>query len=190
MIFGKLKYIILQLSSDMVSANVRTMAHCTTVLPRNIFHIIDYCSVHRLHRIIASVSEENKLAGDVHAAVFACTLTSNREKMLKTWKVLIDEGHMQRYIGQPLPEWHVFGMEIWMHTMGRQQTFTCATGSGDSLLASSGMGRIMEAGQQFLRFWNGDPRLPRPSHWCNGCCSDEAAVRENTFAVGCQLCVV
>ena len=103
---------------------------------------------------------------------------------------MVDSGHVQRFIGRPCPEWREYGMEIWMQTMGREAAHTCAAADGDQILRNSDLDAIMEAGERFLSFWNGDPRSPKPCHWCNGCCADDASFREAAFAVGCQFSIV
>ena len=164
------RFIIVQQCPDMVSSNIRASAHLASLLPRNIFHTPDFCSAHRLHRIIAAVSQENKLAGDVHAITYSCTITGNHEKMLQAWHTMVESGHCQRFMGEPCDEWRDFSLDIWLHTKARQHAVirSAVDGLGESLLPSSELDVILDKGRTFLCFWNGDPRITKPTHWCTG----------------------
>ena len=164
------RFIIVQQCPDMVSSNIRASAHLASLLPGNIFHTPDFCSAHRLHRIIAAVSQENKLAGDVHVITYSCTITGNHEKMLQAWHTMVESGHCQRFMGEPCDEWRDFSLDIWLHTKARQHVVirSAVDGLGESLLPSSELDVMLDKGRTFLCFWNGDPRIAKPTHWCAG----------------------
>ena len=82
----KITCILIQQCADNASSNKREVIFTEKILPPNVFHVADFCSAHRLHRIIATVSDENTLAGDVFSIVYASTLTTVHEKVLRAWR--------------------------------------------------------------------------------------------------------
>jgi hypothetical protein len=80
------RFLLVHDCPDQCGSNLRMQFFTAGSLPNNAFYIADSCASHRIHRIVATCSDENKLAGDLHAIVFSCISTSSHEKMLKAWR--------------------------------------------------------------------------------------------------------
>ena len=80
------RFLLVHDCPDQCGSNLRMQFFTAGSLPNNAFYIADSCASHRIHRIVATCSDENKLAGDLHAIVFSCISPSSHEKMLKAWR--------------------------------------------------------------------------------------------------------
>ena len=169
---------------DGCSANNRKKAKTASEMPANALYIPASCTAHASHRIVVAATRESEVVGDVHAIAFTCTLASHHAGMLRVLQDIINE-ELMWHQAEPLPEWEEQIETIMSHTICRDAEHICGKLLHGDCLPSLGpsprQATRSARAAKVRQFLNGDPRLPRISHWCRGCCSSLEEAKQNTF---------
>eukprot|EP00959_Pyramimonas_sp_CCMP1952_P266873 5579393-Pyramimonas_sp.AAC.1 len=174
---------IVQECPDGCCVNVRERLHAATQLPRNGLMIPDSCACHRLHNTVGDVTCEKQLAGDLHAIVRTSTSVANFHTLLTSWRKIAFSTRFRRVPGSPDPEVKKRSFELWRHARCRLASFARSQAESDE--PNSTKAALEDIGERLVDLLNGDPRDETViTHWCSGCCSDDAEFRDKLYALG------
>ena len=148
-------------------------------VPNLLYDMHAGCHGHKLHTLVTKTTREQKLAGHVHAVETVKRVHGRRESLLKAVYLLVDK-ELEIQPGPPPDEYVQHSSAIVEHTLLRQQNLVRSR--RDLSAAKRGV-NIASSVKPFLAIVNGDPRRPKCSHWCSGCCVDEHGVSSRQQAV-------
>lgn len=148
-------------------------------VPNLLYDMHAGCHGHKLHTLVTKTTKEQKLAGHVHAVETVKRVHGRKEALLKAAYVLVDR-ELEVHPGMPPDEYVQHSSAIVEHTLLRQQNFVRSRRDTSAPKRGVNMARNVKP---FLAVANGDPRRPKCSHWCSGCCADENGVSSRQQAV-------
>lgn len=186
----EMRWIMICETPDNAGANQRKMWATAERLPRNCLFIGSGCCVHHCHRIVASVTQAPghlSLMGDIFATKFVTHISSNYCHLSRALKELLQEEllvlHSSQVSAAERAEWEQHTMQIVEHTIHRRARYTRGRlkHTGEEVSRGRREKRDEEAALRLRSICNGDARLQRCVHICNGCCEDRDHAVENFY---------
>ncbi|CAK0877216.1 unnamed protein product [Prorocentrum cordatum] len=147
--------------------------------PTILYDLFSGCVGHKLHGICTKTVKEDKLVGHVHAVETVKRVQGRREMLLRALRELVDE-ELLVHPGAPPAEFVEHSRNIVNMTLRRDVDFVRSRREDHE--GKRGC-TVLENIPGFLAIANGDPRCPRCSRWCQGCCLDESGVFSRDAAV-------
>ena len=138
---------------------------------RFLYNEYQTCVAHKLHNGIKDSFGESAIVGHAHAVSYVFALDSRRRQLVQAFKQIVHL-EMECIEGRPPPEYVKHARAVLDATILRHKTYIAARGGqeGGDVLSSP----VSELETHSLMHANGDLRVPRITHWCWGCCTDEA----------------
>jgi hypothetical protein len=173
------RWILLVEFPDGASSNKRKMFFVAAELPGNVLFIPGTCCVHAAHRVVAKLEKlggKYTLVGDTYACKFVMHLSSHYNRMYRILRSLI-KGELlvmprDSVSNSDYAAWAAHADGVLEHTVFRQAHHTRGR-LIDGVSAPDNAARealIKAKVMKFKRYVNGDLRVQRCMHVCDGTC--------------------
>ena len=178
----KTKVFVLSELPDNAKSNYRKKCAWAEALPNNCMYLRDLgCCAHRVHRVIAAATREEKIVGDIHAVSFIASQPRYRSTMSQKLREVVASDF--EVVAAADPAWKPHMSLVLNHTLGREFHYVKARGlnacASDHNLSQAALARISD----LAIFVNGDIKSNKIVHVCTGCCRNREESIENVSAV-------
>ena len=163
------RVMVLCLSVDMASSNIKLLGFLIRVLPKNILILPLYCMLHQIHRVVAGFDKHMPVASEAYSLSKIMAIDNYFEKMLRNMATLVRRdcraGGICRGVAPPADCRHrrravimaCFNVDIDVDYAARLDLPSPVRARSSAICHAANI-------------LNGDWRQERVAHYCMGCC--------------------